>query len=42
MARLDVVYSGQAADRGRGAEDGPEELGDTGAQAESDRESGGV
>ena len=38
LARVDVVHSRQATDRGRGVEDGPEELGTTGSQAESDRE----
>ena len=38
VARVDVVYSRQATDRGRGAEDGPEELGTTGTQAEFDHE----
>ena len=42
VARVDVVYSRQATDRGRGSEDGPEELGITGSQAEFDREQGGV
>ena len=42
VARVDVVYSRQAADRGRGAEDGPEELGITRSQAELDHEQGGV
>ena len=38
VARVDVVYSRQTTDRGRGAEDGPEELGITGSQAEFDHE----
>ena len=38
MARVDVVFGRQATDRGRGAEDGAEELGDTGAQAKFDGE----
>lgn len=40
VARVDVVYSRQATDRGCRAEDGPEELGTTGPQAEFDREQG--
>ena len=31
LARLDVVYGRQTTHRGRGAENGPEEVGDTGA-----------
>ena len=42
LARVDVVSGRQAADRRCDSEDGPEELGDTGASGESDRESGGV
>lgn len=39
---MDVVFSRQATDRGRGAEDRAKELGVVGPQAQFDHEQGGV
>jgi len=42
LARMDVVLGRQATDRGCAAQDWTEEVGDTGAKAEFDGESGGI